>query len=486
MIRRQCTLSLLFILLMATAAPGQPTIEPPNASTTRLEATPIEVQSLGLSLRLPAGCKRQIVIGEGQAALDVTDGAKIPLWRFQMQEMEVQVQSLSEEDDEEKAKEENIELTLEQIAQSHIEQLRAGGTEIIVLSNEMFICRQQTGRLIFLRQQLDTERQVILGYLILPIGRNRLMMVSILTVPDDFENTRNLLEASFQTIALRSATDRAAEDQALLSRGLDFLKSLDENKLRTILDSRQCLRIYQPADNQQPEREIGYSVVHVLEASPETLNDPAPAIKGETTGLLVHVLGRIAAAPDRNLYEDYDFRFWVAWDLSAEQWSSRATRRQGDASMSSAESGIRLQTVGDPRPVLQVIRSEERTRSRDEYDWQVPDAYLSQALAWVLGPLLPRDPTQPIEMGYYFCNSRGEAPALSLRLDRWTFDDTRQAWTLTTQLGRDAPAGKSIYDRNGNLIRQHRADGTVIEPIAPDELERLWIRKGLDPGNRRR
>jgi hypothetical protein len=311
----------------------------------------------------------------------------------------------------------------------------------------------------------------------------------VLTVPEHLPRVKALLTASFETIELRSATDRSLERRAQMDNGRDFLDSLTPERVAAVAGATQCLRIYRPAGPHDPaDTEIGWSVVSTHRAPRDVINAPNPTDPehGEdpAAGILVYVRGRVALAPDRALYQDFDIRYWIALDQSEESWSVRATTRQRQASTTDTETGIRNPpSAAAPRPVLTVIQSSERTGLRQPYDWEVPDVYLSQALTWLVGRLLPRDSAEPTEFAYYVYNNRGDQPRITLRLDQWApATGGSDRWILSTRLGSDATPIVTTYDPDGTLLRQQREDGALVEPADPQSLKRLWRSKGLDPG----
>lgn len=198
---------------------------------------------------------------------------------------------------------------------------------------------------------------------------------------------------------------------------------------------------------------------------------------------MVHVAARVVADAKRGVYDDSDALYWMAWDQSSETWSVTATRKQGEAEQSENELGVReTRGAGSPAPKLTVIKQSAET-GNVPYEWEVPEGYLSQALGWLVGRLLPRDANQPQEYAYYFYVASYLNPKVYQRIDRWapSNDDPTQ-WVLTTQLTTDSQPFISIYGRDGALVRRTHSDGTVTEPIGLEELRRLWKSKGLQTG----
>ncbi len=128
-----------------------------------------------------------------------------------------------------------------------------------------------------------------------------------------------------------------------------------------------------------------------------------------------------------------------------------------------------------------MIKSVSASYRRDPYEWVVPDVYLSQPLAWLLGSLLPMDRGEPVELAHYAYNFTNARPKISLRHDRWSpADDGSGNWVLSSQLSSDSAAVRAVYGPDGRLIRRERSEGAITEPITLPQLRRLWTRKGLN------
>jgi len=282
----------------------------------------------------------------------------------------------------------------------------------------------------------------------------------------------------------------AMERSARLKSGHDLLASLSAQQLHALTGYSQWTRIYRPSENAgAPATEVGYSLVEVVAGKRGELNpgrNPSkfsPAERKE--GLIVRVQGRVLADAKRRLFYDSLATYWMAWDQSEEAWSVRTTQRQGEAEKSEAETGLRAApTVGSPQAVLQVIKSSEAAEPVSN-QWEVPDVYLSQALGWIIGRILPRDltagATGPTDYAWYFYVSSNRQPKVYQRLDRWEGRNDG-TYTLTTYLTPDTPPFVSTYAADGSFVRRVHSDGTITEPISLEDLRKLWKSKGLPVG----
>jgi hypothetical protein len=111
-------------------------------------------------------------------------------------------------------------------------------------------------------------------------------------------------------------------------------------------------------------------------------------------------------------------------------------------------------------------------------EWEVPEVYLSQALGWIIGRIMPRDVAQPQDYSWYFYVGSSLQPKVYQRLDRWapSGDGT---FTLTTWLTPDTPSFTTVYSRDGQFLRRLHGDGSITEPIELEDLRRLWKARGI-------
>jgi len=228
--------------------------------------------------------------------------------------------------------------------------------------------------------------------------------------------------------------------------------------------------------------------VEVLEAKRGAINPDRPEDKytaiEKTPGLMVRVQAKLVIDVQRKDFYDSSATYWMAWDQSEETWSIVGTRRQGDAEISESETGVReSEESSKGSPKLVVMKRSENTEPVP-YQWDVPEVYLSQALGWLAGRLLPRDGDQTRKLAYYFFVSSNLTPKVYLRLDEWApSSDGSGGWSLTTQFTSDSAPFTSTYSRDGSLIRRSHADGSITEPISLDELRRIYKSKGLNVGS---
>jgi len=435
-----------------------------------LDPNPLVVDALGLAMYRPARTTLTTDRAAGQLVLSIHDGSPTPGWSVTVQHLHTSGQTDPRQ----------------QITE-HLAALRHAGLAIQVIHNEPFLAGATIGHLAYIQQQANENDSIISGWLILPAAPDVLLVFSILAMPEELPMLRNVLEQSFRTINLRSATELSLERRSRIEAGRSFLESITPDRLRSLIGTSQWSRIYIP-DTDSGEQEVGYSLLEVFEAKRGSLNPERPESEYSRServeGIMVRLQGRVIGDASRGIFYDSIAMYWMAWDQSEEAWSVRGTQRQGQATRSEAETGIRLAaTPGLPQPTLQVIRQRSSDYQRNTHDWSVPDVYLSQALGALLGRLLARDDRNEREMAYYFYNYSHATPQLTQRIDRWAPADDRSGnWTLTTRLTVDSPPIVTTFSNSGQFLRTQRMDGSITTPTTLDQLRRLWQRKGLPLG----
>ena len=457
------------LLLPASPAAGQgDRSEPFNSRAMGLEAKPLIVESLGLEMCYPAGATFQIQRTTRQTTVTLLDGADVPAWSMRIQPM--------------------ISTLPEPTAAGQIEQLlgtwEAAGREFSTISNRSAVYDGHHGQLCYIRQATGAGEEVIVGWLVLPFGEREFLVFALQTLPDGFGQVRALMEASFSTIRLRGVKEIVDERRIRLEAGKAFLDGLAEPRLRSLIGPGQWSRYYIPAATAESGRdtERGCMYFEFIEAKRGAINpqrgeelyDP----EDHQLGLMARVRGQIIDTESNATIDSRAF-YWMAWDQSEERWSIQVTTRSGSRERSEAQTGVRMpRDAGNPAGRIIIIDSTSGGATRDQKNWAAPEIYLSQALRWGLGRLLPREGTEPRLFSYYFFD--GTESSITLRIDRWApVGDGSGNWSLTSRSKSDAPRIVSIYNKAGDLVRRTLPDGSVSEPIELDDLNRLWRSKGI-------
>ena len=443
-------------LTLALAAAGPP------PALSGLNPNPLVAEPIGLRMHLPAGAAVLPQVADGAVSYAVTGGENSP-WSIRIAPINPAVPEPSPE----------------ALLAERIDAVKTTGRPHRVIANGPFTTSGGVrGRLLYLEQTLDDQQRLVNGWLILPTSPRTFLVFAFLTTAEHFPRIRAVLEASFSTIELRSQAELLDERHAQLERGRAIVGTFTPQRLRQALGERQY-RLYRPAPPGQPAgiAEVGFMNLRCVEAprgqlTPERSPQSYSALETKR-GLMVLLEARVIINADENHYLDLDGRYWMNWDRSTEAWSIRQTRRQGQASKTTAETGVR------DLANLEVIHSQKEQFTRDPTRWSVPDtAFLAQPEVLLLGSLLPRDGSVSGGVVFYYYDTRRQQ--LTQRLDRWApAQDGTGHWLLTSQPMLDVASITQRFDTSGTRVERIDADGTVTRRIDPADLRRLWQSKGL-------
>lgn len=456
----------------ALAAPqGQPGSPSGTASPNVLEDAPVVVEELGISIQPPRHSAHSKERGaDGQPTVTIADGSPAPVWQMRIQALVPELQNP----------------TPKLLIEDHIAKLKASGRDLTVLSSKEVKVGTAAGWQAFLADP-SAEEPLVNGYLIVEGQGPPFIVVSIVCTLSDFSRMRPTIEASLASVKIDSPQRIADEREARLKAGAALVASFDTSTLKSLVGLDQWFRHYKPGASGGEDIEIGVSHITVREGKRGELNrDRSPAQYDKTElqdGLLLTVEGRVVLDRDRDMYYDTLAIYWMSWDDAVEAWSIVAARKQKSASISEAETGFRVaKSTGQPTGVLTVVKSGIEGANREPKEWTLPEYYLSQPIAWLLGHLMAVTNAPAGDYSFYAYDS--SVGSLSLRQDSWV---PRQgaggAGTLTSRFNTQSPPVTAEFDRDGKLVKRTRPDGSVSVPITVAELRRLWSAKGLKLGS---
>lgn len=452
---------------------------PAAEATTRQAAAPptvspdqewLEAEPLGLRFQPPTPAFAKAETVDGVFRYEVVDSEREPRWWLRFQILVSSRSGLSARD---------------QIT-AYLDTLTRNGKPFTIRLDEKIrpAGAIDEGILLIIEAPVGDGSTGLTGWMLLPTAPDRFLAASIAMPLSAFDAMLPQLRAAFagmQVTALQeieaARKARMAEGERVLSFGPDALRA-------AIQEEPLIYRIYRPASSGSQEIELGWLTVRTV-AGQRGEVDPARDAKSYRgadlePGLLVILDAKSLVSPDGRNVVDTQTRAWMAWDRSSELWSTRSTQRQGPASRTTAQTGIRTAArPGQPRPRLEVINSVAERQSRDQADWVVPPNYLSQAELLVLGKLLPRSETGQREFASYAFDPRSNG--LPQRSDLWRRNDDG-TFTLETRIGGSSQPLIQTFDASGERIRRIDEDAAgviVTERIDLDALRTLWRRKGL-------
>ncbi|HWB19814.1 MAG TPA: hypothetical protein VG711_05905, partial [Phycisphaerales bacterium] len=323
-----------------------PTVVQPEKSPLTINSQAMAFDSLGISINLPDFCSvtQEPTPDSNAITVAIRDSAKTPLWSMRIQSIPNARQNNTAKDQMER----------------HLNELREG-QQFQIIQNEPATYGGVASQLCYVRHTGVASESFISGWLIVPRKDTSFVVFTVATTPDVFPDIRKMLEASFSTLRLYTPNEISNERRERVEAGEAFLKNLHASDLKTLVGTKQVARSFVPSKTPGgKDTERAYSLIEVTEDSRKVFSDNADA----TTGLLFTIRGRAVQDAERKIYIDSLAQYWVAWDLSEEQWSVTVTRRQGQATMSQAETGVLpAATTGEPTPTLTIVISESAART---------------------------------------------------------------------------------------------------------------------------
>ncbi|MBX3355563.1 MAG: hypothetical protein KF724_07685 [Phycisphaeraceae bacterium] len=461
----------------APASSGDDGDEPEDEVLSRLSRTVVELEALGVKMRVPKFAIVEPMPGSNSYRID--DGQDPPRYLVRVQTMVASAATSSPE----------------QQLRQHLEFLVEKGQEYTIIRDVDLTIDRANAKLTYLSMPAGEGITAVTGYLMIQTGPNTFIVFSIITSGFDFAEADGLLAAAFSTISLAPLEVVAQVQAEKLDRTQRFLKTLTPERLRAVADERpRWFRLYRPgAGRDGGDLEAGFLRIRVFEEERGEVS--SSSIAGSRTepemGLMVEVIAKMLLSGDATHTLDMQSRFWQSWDREAENWSIVSTERRGGQSSTGGQTGWRARrmSTGEQGSILTVVNSQSSQatrddlfRSRQSQEWEIPEVgYINQAEVILLGILLPRDGSFDGDYSFYWYDSRSNR--LPQRIDRWTADpDGSGRYTLISRPSADSPEMKQLFGRDGERLRRIDADGLVTEAIEHADLMRIWRSKGLPTG----
>ena len=467
----------LAAILLAThpagANPRQPAPPPGAVGTTELSKDPFRLESVGLTMYLPAEATAEATRIGGKMTAQILPADRTWLMNIQTPQTSDPTSTIKEAADQTVAllqgavgildrNEVNVLETKAQILE-RVEnlQLRGGPAERIYVS----------------LPAVDGTR-IVKGYTIFKPSDRQFVVFELITPEPEFARAKGVYETTVATAEFVDPVALAANRGQSVKAGVALLSRLDPKDYEALLDGQErWVRLYVPAPSGSPRdaEEVGYRGMTFWkgyrgEVDPDRPRSRWTAIDRQE-GYLVRVRARIIQGND---FLDSEGIYFMTPDRREETWSMQMAVRDAGGKQIGLwrEVGVRAdsqmtvsveQTGQPPRRVQPLIEGE---------------GYLSQFEAFLLPRLMIRAGVET-EFGFY--TYRSESETISLRRDELS-RDAGGTWTIRTKFREDVPAQVSVYTEEGELVRTDRGNGQVVTPVQLRQLEELWRSKGLPTG----
>lgn len=446
-------------------------IEPPAAKSraTLLEAQPVCLETLGISIQMPLGSK---LIRDATASLPgftILDGNPSPRFHIRLVPLRSELDFSSPK----------------QEVQRHLDALKAQGANWDVLRNVEVNYGDAPGHELWISQKLPDGLVAVMGWAVSQVGPQDFLCFSVMTSGMNMIAAERTLDASLATIEFIPMEVIRQQQSARTAAGAAILSRLrDEELIRQMAPVEPTwYRIYSQ-DAVGNVSEMGYMLVSAaieprvaVDSNERPTETHSISAQDKVQGLLVRVRSRVLMDPKGFSFSDTDARFWIALDRTSEIWSAIVSERQAGKVRTFGQTGIRATLCEDePRPPLVVAMSGARTKDGDARRWTPnPETYLTQAEHHLMGRVAAVLQEMPAEAGFFAYESTTQS--VPFRLDRWK--KTASGWTLETEAVLDAPPSISEFDSRGVLIKSTDVGGTITERTTHDALLKRWKQLGL-------
>jgi len=422
--------------------------------------------AIGASLRLPAGAIVNRLAAEEFPAWEVLSSGAGPEWKLRVE----QVWAPDPATD-----------CAGQVKNA-LQSLGAGGTKVKVLSERAGTVAGLESRTVW-ASATRGDATTIAGWLLVRTGDGIFVSLATATTPTNLAEVEATLDRSFATLKVVDPRAIQAERDAAIERGQNFLKSLTPQRVQALADgASRVRRLWRPAPDGSQE-ELGWVEMRTQRAPRSSAGRKGPSVLNNAAereeGLLITIIARTLAADGTDRVETRA-NYWTSFDLQSEAWTVRSEQKGAGPKQRFEQVGLLPRTDGPPGSATLMVATDAGSGMSEPATWSRPPvAYLPQAVAIVLGQMLPQDGTAPADMAFYALDPA--SGRLCQRLAKWAKDGDAKRWKLSVQNTPDTPASVETIDERGQLLRRQEADGSCMEPSSPADIERRWRALGLEP-----
>lgn len=456
------------------AGPKTSSPTPPTAGAVLLADEPFRLESVGLSIRIPANSQIDSTRIAGRSAVQIRppDTGLI-----------VNIQTPLTSNEEATVKE-ALDLTIRTL-QGHYGVLDPDQKEILETQATVLertdVLQLNGGPAArgYVAVPRGDKTRVIKGYTIFKPSAKQYVIFELSCSEADFNKHRGMYETIVATAVFDNSDAMTIGRAAAIKAGEALLNSLTESDyLGAMGDKEVWMRWYKPAATgvNMDAQELGYRGVRFWRGQRGEIN-PAKTKASwsrveQQDGYLAQVRARVIL--DKGVVDTVALYF-MALDRKQETWniSTSVKDERGNSISSATEIGAR---DGEDLTVLSTAAGRPATTIKPP----VPQSgYISQFENTLMPRLLARKNIQA-QLGFYAFqrSSGGDGGSTSFRRDIVAAEGP-EVLTITTTFREDMAAQKSTYAKDGTLIKIEAEQGTIWEPMDLTTLRRLWQNKGL-------
>ena len=458
----------------AVAQSNQPgTAKPlaPAAGAIEFNPKPFRVESMGLTILLPVGANASSTSIGAQSALEIIGPDN--LWYVAARIVESS----------------DLKLNLSEVAETNLRSqfgegvlmvgnVGSSGATLLERVQNLQVGTLPAERFYVLGPADEKDKKkvrLVYGVTFIKLGPGRFAYFETSMGEPQFERGRPQIEATVATAQFADKPALEAAQRALFDAGAKFLESVNEAKLRSVIeDSKETWwRLYVPAKTgaDADARELGYRRIRMFigkRGQIDPKRDPKTFRGADNDeGYLVQVDFRGILGDNNEILTDSQGMFFLSLDRSQETWALTTRVRDGKTDKTSDEIGHR-------------IGNQIKLKKADGRDATllVPDkTYVSRMETFVLHRLLV---LSRLTTEFAFNTYSSESELVDIR--RESVDqpvDKPGIYRITSRLGEGTQPQISTLKENGELLFADMGGGVRVEPTSKEQLLWLWKSKGL-------
>jgi hypothetical protein len=459
--------STLFAILMcltasplATAQSG--TKDNPTPTFTEFQNDPIRIDALNLTIRLPVGAVSETTSFGNNSSVGIGFPDKIGV-------MVIKEQRTS-----------NTDLSLEQVTQSIIKQLTRYGNSVTgtVLSHEKNLeVNGVIGQRFYVQTPgLKNKPDTVRGMTIFESKPQHFVIFDLTTLRRDFDECKVMYENTIGTMYIDDSTRDAVKRAAAIRAMLEFIDQRDTEDIQSVTTGKSTdrwERLYLPAatGDDMDASEYGYRRIRSWTGFKGDLTEKPKSKWTDDDRQLGYLVQIDAMAIEEEIRVDTRATFYTSIDNEEESWTIKMSLRQGEDQTTSTITGARS------KKNLVVLTDSSDAAPIKTTPLIQGDGYISQAMSYLLSPMLARY-AQPGDYASYAYNS--SSGSITLRWDSVEHpEESPGLIRVTTRASSTTPPTVALYTKDGSLLRVRLSNERIWEPIELDRLISLWRKKGL-------
>ncbi|CAG0974320.1 hypothetical protein PHYC_01421 [Phycisphaerales bacterium] len=479
---RRCLVTGAFSALLALCVPAtaQPPANTPAAGAVEFDEEPFRIDSIGLSMLLPLGCKAEGGTAGAKSAMTISSPDNT--WFCNVQNPRLNVADRSAKDFLKNV----MTQVLKQSGEIYIREKPGDAVafkgEIIEGQHTVMIGPVAAERAYLKLPGQGSNPPFIRGYTIFQISSSQFATFELVTTEPLFATAKRDYETMVGTAKFEDPAQVNADRAAAIKTGLKVFERVDEAALRSLIQDQpeRWERLYRPSPTgaRADDEEIGYRRIRMGIGKRGDL-DPSrknPSAADRQAGFVIRMDARLLdrAGAGKTGFRTVDSQavYFMTFDRNEEAWNVQNAIREGKSSPAifseiggrvAKTMSVEIRTAGaSPKSIHPIIQG---------------DGYINRLESLLLPQILIRS---GISADCAFYAYQSEKETIRLRRDFLEQPSDRPGmWRLSTRLGDTAVPQVSIYNANGRLIRTELPKGIITEPISLQELASIWKGKNL-------